>query len=105
MSLSGTTWHRNGHPIVAEWGSGSLDVFSNGHILITQPDRIKMAEYDTEGKGVREMAPLATTVTGLPNGHVLVASHQDQRVFEVDRAGKTVWEFKSTGNISRARRR
>jgi HEAT repeat protein len=92
--------HRN-----AGWTSG-IDLLSSGRVLITQPDRNKVAEYDTEGKMVLEVdAPLGTTATGLPNGHILVASHQGQRVFEVDRAGKTVWEFKAAGNIFRARRR
>ncbi len=92
--------HRN-----AGWTSG-LDLLPNGRILITQPDRNKVTEYDTEGKTILEVdTPMATTATGLPNGHILIASHQGQRVFEVDRAGKTVWEFKSAGNIFRARRR
>jgi HEAT repeat protein len=86
--------------------SDGLDLLSNGHILITQPDRNKVAEYDTEGKLVLEVdAHRATRATGLPNGHFLVTSFHDQRVFEVDRAGKVVWEFKGAGLISRARRR
>jgi HEAT repeat protein len=89
----------------AGWTSG-IDLLANGHILITQPDRNKVAEYDTEGKMIAEAdAAMATTATGLPNGHFLIASHQGQRAFEVDRAGKVVWEFKGSGNIFRARRR
>jgi HEAT repeat protein len=89
----------------AGWTSG-IDVLSNGHILITQPDRNKVAEYNTDGKLILEVdAPMATTATGLPNGHFLIASHQAQRAFEVDRAGKVVWEHKVAGNPFRARRR
>jgi len=89
----------------AGWTSG-IDLLVNGRILITQPDRNKVAEHDTTGKMIVEVdAPLATTATGLPNGHILVASHQGQRAFEVDRAGKVVWEHKASGNIFRARRR
>ncbi len=89
----------------AGWTSG-IDLLANGHILITQPDRNKVAEYDRQGKLIVEVdAPMATTATGLPNGHFLVASHQGQRAFEVDRAGKVVWEYKGGGNIFRARRR
>jgi HEAT repeat protein len=89
----------------AGWTSG-LDLLSNGHILITQPDRNKVVEYDAEGKLIVEVdAPLATTASALPNGHFLVASHQAQRAFEVDRTGKVVWEHKGPGNIFRARRR
>jgi len=89
----------------AGWTSG-IDLLQNGRILITQPDRNKVSEYDREGKMILEVdAPAATTATGLPNGHVLVASHGAQRAFEVDRSGKVVWEYKATGNIFRARRR
>ncbi|MHB1426159.1 MAG: HEAT repeat domain-containing protein [Gemmataceae bacterium] len=87
------------------WTSG-LDLLPNGHILITQPNRNKVSEYDTDGKLIVEVdAPLATTATGLPNGHFLIGSHQGMRAFEVDRSGKVVWEHKSNGNIFRARRR
>jgi HEAT repeat protein len=87
------------------WTSG-LDLLANGHILITQPDRNKVAEYDMEGKLIVEVdAPLATTASGLPNGHLLISAHQGQRVFETDRTGKVVWEHKFGGNPFRARRR
>jgi HEAT repeat protein len=87
------------------WTSG-IDLLANGRILVTQPDRNKVAEYDTEGKAILELdTPLGTTATGLPNGHILVASHQAQRAFEVDRTGKVVWEYKANGPIFRARRR
>jgi len=89
----------------AGWTSG-LDLLANGRVLITQPDRNKVAEFDADGKQILEVdAPAATTATGLPNGHILIASHGAQRVFEVDRTGKVVWEHKAAGNIFRARRR
>ena len=89
----------------AGWTSG-LDLLANGHILITQPNRNKVAEYDADGKRIVEVdAPQATTATGLPNGHFLVASNNTQRAFEVDRTGKVVWDHKAGGNIFRARRR
>jgi HEAT repeat protein len=87
------------------WTSG-IDLLANGHILITQPNRNKVAEYDRTGKLIVEVnAPMVTTATGLPNGHFLVASSGHRRAFEVDRAGKVVWEHKTSGNIFRARRR
>jgi HEAT repeat protein len=87
------------------WTSG-LDLLANGHILITQPDRNKVAEFDTDGKLIVEVdAPMATTASGLPNGHFLIAAHQGQRVFETDRTGKVIWEHKIGGNPFRARRR
>ncbi|MGH7222294.1 MAG: PQQ-binding-like beta-propeller repeat protein [Gemmataceae bacterium] len=89
----------------ATWTSG-IDLLANGHILITQPNRNKVVEYDRDGKPIVEVdAPQATTATGLPNGHFLIASSNDRRAFEVDRSGKVVWEHKAGGNIFRARRR
>jgi hypothetical protein len=87
------------------WVSG-LDLLPNGRILITQPNRNKVAEVDAEGKVVVEFdAPGVTTATALPNGHVLVGSFNTRRAFEVDRKGKVVWEYKDGSQIFRARRR
>jgi HEAT repeat protein len=89
----------------AMWTSG-IDLLANGHILITQPNRNKVAEYDRNGKLIVEVnAPQVTTATALPNGHFLLASSNNQRAFEVDRSGKLVWEYRAGGNIFRARRR
>jgi HEAT repeat protein/outer membrane protein assembly factor BamB len=105
MDTTGKTLKQFASNRQAGWTSG-IDVLSNGHILITQPDRNKVAEYDTDGKLIVEVdAPMATTASGLPNGHFLIASHQAQRAFEVDRTGKVVWEHKVSGNAFRARRR
>jgi HEAT repeat protein len=87
------------------WTSG-IDLLANGHILITQPNRHKVTEYDRNGKLIVEVnAPMATTATGLPNGHFLIASSNQRRAYEVDRRGKVVWEHTAGGNIFRARRR
>ncbi len=87
------------------WTSG-IDLLANGHILITQPNRNKVTEYDRNGKTIVEVnAPMATTATGLPNGHFLIASSGSRRAFEVDRSGKVVWEYRASGNVFRARRR
>jgi hypothetical protein len=89
----------------ATWSSG-IDLLPNGRILITQPNRNKVAEYDAEGKVLLEVdVPQVRTATSLPNGHILAAIHQRQRVLELDRAGKIVWEHKSSGQVFRARRR
>jgi HEAT repeat protein len=89
----------------AGWTSG-IDVLANGRILITQPNRNKVAEYDASGKLILEIdAPAVTTATGLPNGHVLAASSSTGRVFELDRRGKVVWEHQGHANAFRARRR
>lgn len=87
------------------WTSG-IDLLSNGHILVTQPNRNRVTEFDRSGKSIIEVnAPMVTTATGLPNGHFLIASSGHHRAFEVDRNGKVVWEYRSSGNIFRARRR
>ena len=105
MDTSGKTLKQFASNRDGMWTSG-IDLLSNGHILITQPSRNKVAEYDRNGKLILEVdAPMATTATGLPNGHILVASSNNQRAFEVDRNGKVVWEYKAGGSIFRARRR
>jgi HEAT repeat protein len=87
------------------WTSG-IDVLANGNVLVSQPNRNMVTEYDAEGKMVWEAnAPGITTATRLLNGHTLVASHSGRNVVELDRAGKTVWEYKDEFHQFRARRR
>jgi HEAT repeat protein len=87
------------------WTSG-IDVMPNGRVLISQPSRNMVAEYDPDGKLIWEVAaPQITTATRLPNGNTLVASHSGQRAYELDPKGKTVWEHKDTMHVFRARRR
>jgi hypothetical protein len=87
------------------WTSG-VDVLPSGRILIAQPDRGKVAEFDADGKNIWEAdAPDVTTATRLPSGNTLVASHQGQRTYELDRQGKIVWEHKDALHVFRARRR
>jgi HEAT repeat protein len=87
------------------WTSG-LDLTSDGRILITQPNTNRVQLFDPEGKGLWEAAaPAAVTATWLPNGHVLTASYNNNSAVELDRTGNTVWQFKSTSHIYRARRR
>jgi HEAT repeat protein len=87
------------------WTSG-IDVLPNGHILISQPNRNMVSEFDADGKSVWHAdAPGITTATRLANGHVLVASYNAQTVVELDRAGKVVWQHKDEYHQFRARRR
>lgn len=89
----------------AAWTSG-LDLLPGGRVLITQPNRNKVAEMDGAGKVLREVdAPSVTTATGTADGRVILASNSEGRVWEVDRAGKVVWEQKGLGSPFRARRR
>src|SRR5262249_52776101 len=51
------------------WTSG-IDVLTNGNVLVSQTDRNKVAELDSEGKTVWEAnTPSITTATRLPNGN------------------------------------
>ena len=86
--------------------TSGIALIPNGHILIAQPDRNMVTEYDAGGKKVWEAsAPGVTTATRLPNGHTLVAGHDTANVVELDRTGKTVWEYKDDARPFRARRR
>jgi HEAT repeat protein len=87
------------------WTSG-IDVLPNGRILISQPNRNLVTEFDPEGKSLWQAnAPGITTATRLANGHTLVASYNNQNVVELDRTGKLVWEYKDGYHQFRARRR
>jgi len=86
--------------------SGSLDVLANDRILVAQPARNKVVEFNSDGKKLLELAaPGVDTATGLANGHVLVASQSQHRIYELNRGGKIVWERTNTGTAFRARRR
>jgi HEAT repeat protein len=105
LDTSGNSLHEFPSNRDGSWTSG-IDLLANDHILITQPNRHKVTEYDRNGKLIVEVnAPMATTATGLPNGHFLIASSTQRRVYEVDRSGKVVWEHKAEGALFRARRR
>jgi HEAT repeat protein len=85
---------------------GGIDHLPNGRILVAQPNRNKVVEFDSEGKTILEVdAPGAMSATGLPNGHFLTACQGAQRVCEVDRSGRIVWEHTGAGQVLRARRR
>ena len=87
------------------WTSG-LDLLPNGRILISQPDRGSVAEFDAEGKQHwQASAPGITTATRAANGHTLVASFDGRRAYELDRAGKQVWEHRDNMAVFRVRRR
>src|SRR5439155_9647600 len=89
----------------AGWTSG-IDGVPGGKVLVSQPDRNQVTEYDREGKALLEVAaPRVTSATWLPSGHILTASYENMWVKELDRAGKTVWQFNSDRHVFRARRR
>jgi HEAT repeat protein len=89
----------------AGWTSG-LDVSPDGKILVAQPNRGQVAEFDRDGKLLWQTAAAnITTASRLPSGRVLVASHTGRSATELDRAGRTVWQFRSDLPVFRARRR
>jgi hypothetical protein len=88
--------------------AGGLVLLPGGHLLIALHDAGKVAEFDGEGRTVRQWdAPAVVTATPLPNGHLLVTTDREPAVRELDRAGKVVWEHRALDNVwfYRARRR
>jgi hypothetical protein len=89
----------------AGWTSG-IDGVPGGRVLVSQPDRNQVAEFDRDGKALLEVAvPGVTTASWLPSGHILAASYGNLRAVEYDRAGKVVWQLNSDRHVFRARRR
>ncbi len=87
------------------WTSG-LDVSPEGKILISQPNRGQVEEFDRDGKAIlRAPSVNITGASWLPRGHILTASYNNRTVTELDRAGRTVWQFTSNLPVFRARRR
>jgi HEAT repeat protein len=87
------------------WTSG-LDVSPDGKILISQPNRNQVEEFDRDGKSLFKANTINLTgASWLPRGHVLTASYNSRQVIELDRTGRTVWQFTSDLPVFRARRR
>jgi hypothetical protein len=86
--------------------TSSLDVLSNGHIVVGHYGDGKVSEFDGDGKTVWQASvPSPISVVRLPNGNTLVTSQHPQQVVELDRGGKVVWQYQATGHPTRARRR
>jgi HEAT repeat protein len=86
---------------------GRLDVQRDGHVIVPEMERNRVAEYNVEGKVVWETQELAKPIAAVrgPNGNTLINSMAGLRTVEVDRAGKVTWEYKSQTRVNRAFRR
>jgi HEAT repeat protein len=86
--------------------TSSLDVLSNGHIVVGHYGDGKVSEFDGDGKAVwQATVPSPISLVRLPNGNTLVTSQHPQQVVELDRGGKVVWQYQASGHPTRARRR
>lgn len=74
---------------------GSIDVLNNGHVVVPDFNRHRVAEFDADGKEVKSfgVVQFPNSVQRLPNGHTLVCSQNNRRVVEYDVMGNQVWEF------------
>jgi hypothetical protein len=85
---------------------GGLDLLPGGGVLVARVHEDKVVEFDRDGKQVWEAAVQhPTSVVRLRNGNSLVAGWNTGLVVELDRAGQVVWQYKTSGEMSRARRR
>jgi hypothetical protein len=93
-------------PVDVRTSGGRIDVLPNGHVLVPEKDRNRVAEYDGEGKIVWETEvdqPIAAV--HMANSNILVTTMNDNHAVELDRAGKVVWEYKANTRVNRAFRR
>jgi hypothetical protein len=92
--------------VALETSGGRIDVLPNGNVLVPEKDNNRVAEYDTNGRVVHQIAidqPVAAI--RLPNGNTLVTSMTQQRAVELTREGKEVWQYRSDTRVTRAFRR
>jgi HEAT repeat protein len=81
----------------------TVQVLSDGHVVVPHFAQNKVIEYDSNGRIVWEIeAPLPASAQRLPNGNTLIAAGRPFRVLEVDRAGKVVSSYAANGPITRA---
>lgn len=93
-------------PANVHTSGGRIDVQPNGNVLIPQMYNNRVAEYDRQGKAVRDFrVEQPISAVRLDNGHTLVTSMSQMRAIEFDLTGKEVWEFKHSTRVTRALRR
>jgi len=95
------------------WGVqmfGSMDILSNGHLLVPLPQQNRVVEFNREGKIVWELnqnngLQWPTAVTRLPNNQTLVASQSTNQVLLFNKKKKLVWQHAADGQLFQARQR
>jgi hypothetical protein len=86
---------------------GRIHMLPSGRVLVPHHAENKVAEYDSQGKIVWEVAvEKPVSALRLPNGNTLVTSMEPYvGAVEFDRAGREVWHFNTTTRVTRAIRR
>jgi HEAT repeat protein len=86
---------------------GSMDVLSNGNVLVPDWQRQRIAEFDKDGKEVKSINNVQwpLSVHRLPNGHTLVTTQNPGRVIEFNAQGTEVMTYQADGQVFNARRR
>jgi HEAT repeat protein len=91
---------------VGQTFNSTLDVLSNGNILIPQMWMNKVIEYDSDGKQVWETTiQQPSAAFRLSNGNTLVSTQWPTKVVEMDRTGKVLWEYQTPNRVGRIRLR
>jgi HEAT repeat protein len=99
---------REVHSVSVENTSGwaSVELLSNGNLLVAQYYPKKVVEVDRVGKVTWQCGIESPGhASRLRNGNTLVTSIEGRRVVEFDRAGKEVWRQATTGRPFHAYRR
>jgi hypothetical protein len=85
---------------------GNIEVLPNRRLLLPEYRRNRIAEYDLDGKLIRQVSiQQPTAVVRLRNGNLLVSSWTRRWMGEIDRNGKVVKEQALDGMPCRVRRR
>lgn len=85
---------------------GSMDVLSNGNVLVPDFQNNRVVEYNGESKIVNQFnVQWPNSALRLPNGNTLVASQNTRKVMEFNRGGTVVWQYDSDGMVFNAKRR
>ncbi|MCI0380868.1 MAG: HEAT repeat domain-containing protein [Gemmataceae bacterium] len=85
---------------------GSIDILTNGNVLVPDFQRGRVVEYDNDGKEVTSFGvQWPNSVMRLPNGNTLVASQNSRTIAEYDPQGKVRWTHQLEGMPFNAKRR
>ncbi|MCI0640079.1 MAG: PQQ-binding-like beta-propeller repeat protein [Gemmataceae bacterium] len=85
---------------------GSIDILTNGNVLVPDFQRSRVVEYDNDGKEVFSFnVQWPNSVMRLPNGNTLVASQNSRTIAEFDAQGKSRWTHQLEGMPFNAKRR
>lgn len=97
----------NSFPVDVRTSGGKVDVLPDGHVLVPERVKNRVAEYDAQGKLVWEAeVPEPIAAVHLPGGHCLVTTlNPPYQALELDRSGKVVWKYDSESRVNRAFRR